>query len=173
MTDDHDSATATQTSGISRRALLRTGAWAAPVIMVAAAAPAASASVTNPQLSGSFSIYSNGLQGNAFAQFESGTWEPDNLVQITIASTAPVLGNPDQTQLNGWIIVTQSPTSVTLQYPSPPTGNFWTTPYLNWFAFDGAAPVGSVTVNGLITGTTANGFSGGPITGPAQVLEGP
>ena len=151
---------------LDRRRLLRAGVWAAPRVVVAAAVPAASASPVNPVMGGAFSIFDGGLDGNVSARFESGSWTADNLVQITVTSAGGVLGTPTTEDLNGWQLLTQSATSTTLQYPIAPSGNYWTSPFLRWIPFTSAPAAGSISINGRISGTTANGFEGGPIVGP-------
>ncbi|MFE5407286.1 hypothetical protein [Microbacterium sp. NPDC056569] len=161
-----DDTTGSTRPALDRRTLLRTGAWAAPALVVAAAVPTASASVVNPVMGGAFSIFDGGLDGNVSARYESGSWTSSNLAQITITSTAGVLGEPTAQNLNGWQVITRSPTSATLQYPAAPTGNYWTSPFLAWFPFTSAPSAASISINGLIAGTRASGFEGGPVVGP-------
>ncbi|MDR7112885.1 hypothetical protein J2X03_002782 [Microbacterium trichothecenolyticum] len=151
---------------LDRRTLLRTGAWAAPAVVVAAAAPAASASPVNPVLRGAFTIYSNGVNGNVFAHYASGNWETDNYVQITIVSAGGVLGTPTAGDLTGWQLIQQSATAATLQCLTSPNSNDWTSPFLRWVPFTAAPLPRSISIDGRILGTTASGFADGPIVGP-------
>lgn len=150
---------------LDRRTLLRTGAWAAPVLVLATAAPAAAASAVNPVITGAFSFFPGGVGGNVFVKYEGGEWQANNLIQVTIASADGVLGTPTTQELGGWNALALLAGSATLQYPVAPPSDDWTAPNL-WIPFTAPPTAASVSINGQILGTTATGFEPGAIVGP-------
>ncbi|WP_243075650.1 hypothetical protein [Microbacterium sp. SS28] len=142
-------------------------------MLLAAAVPAASASVVGPGTVGinaNLSIYTNGVSGNPRPYgFDGAEFDPTkNFLQVTITSSGGLLAStPTTTQLNGWVVLSATPTTAILQWPAGLTG-FGVDTTTFTYPFTGDAAVQSIQVKGAITATTATNFDDGTVTGPSS-----
>lgn len=187
----------------SRRTVVMGAAWSIPVIAAAIAAPMAAATTVDPDilpehagLNHNGSVRADNAQTNprAWAYGTPGEFsaQGDHRIRVTIVSTGaaaaaghsislvvPGTQTPAPlTQLNGWTIVSATPTQVVLEWPTPVTGSGFDTLNVEWYfteldvdgaVVDGApaAATGSVTITGAITGTGITDFDEGTVVGPA------
>ena len=159
-----DTTGSTRFAALDRRTLLRAGAWAAPVLVVAAAVPAASASPVDPGLNANGNVFAWELDVSPNAYAMGGSFNEKSYVQLIIGSNTGVL-NPTATPPAGWVFVSASSTAIVAQFSTAVNSlNFNTSPFRHAYVTE--APLRSVTVSGRITGTTVTDFVGGPLVGP-------
>ena len=187
----------------SRRTVVKGAAWSIPVIAAAVVAPMAAATTVNPDvlpeymgLNHNGSVRSDNVQTNprAWAYGTPGEFsaEGDHRIRVTITSTgaAAIAGHSislvlpgtqtpaPPTQLNGWTVLSATPSQVVLEWPTSVTGSGFNTVNVEWYfteldengdVVDGApaAATGSVTLTGAVTGTGITDFDEGPVVGPA------
>ena len=159
-----DTTGSTRFAALDRRTLLRAGAWAAPVLVVAAAVPAASASPISPGLERQGSITAQGIGVQVRAYALGGAFLPGCYIELIITSTGDVL-NPAASPSAGWEFTSASNETIVARYLTEVSGNGFNATYFQ-HAFTETAGPASVSLSGHITGTSVNEFVGGPLVGP-------
>jgi len=163
---------------VSRRTVI-TAAWAAPVILVAAPAPAQAASQPTERvgLNANIGIFTNNVQGNPRAySFPQGFDLADgHYIEVTITALAgsgislDTIGAFLPTKLNGWTVGSMSATAVVLRWPLVLGGVGQDTETFLWY-WVGTAADDTIQVTGAITGTSVTGFDEGTLIGPPLIV---